>query len=334
MKEGGGALAYALYAHDNAPRPAAYARLSGQTSSGGAFGTAQLPLNTWTHLGATYDNATLRLYINGAEVHRQSITGSMVTTTGALRIGGNGIWGEYFEGVVDEVRVYARALSAAEIRTDMGMAVTSGLVAAYGFDEGTGSVASDASGGGQAGTIAGAAWAAQGRFGKALRFDGIDDRVSVADSSALDLTNRFTMEAWVNPSTLTGWRTVLMKEAADGLAYGVYANDNAPNPAAYARAAADGASRGSSGATQLRVNAWTHLAATYDGRTLRMFVNGVLVGAEAMSGALVTSGNVLSIGGSLVWGGHFEGLIDEVRIYNRALAPGEIRADMKKAVQP
>ena len=82
------------------------------------------------------------------------------------------------------------------------------------------------------------------------------------------------------------------------------------------------------------MNAWTHLAATYDGRTLRMFVNGVLVGAEPMSGALITSGNVLSIGGSVVWGGHFEGLIDEVRIYNRALAPGEIRADMKKAVRP
>jgi hypothetical protein len=334
LKEGGGALAYALYAHDNAPRPSAYARLSGQTSSHGAFGTAQLPLNTWTHLAATYDNATLRLYVNGLEVHRQALTGSMVTTTGALRIGGNSLWGEYFEGTLDEVRVYARALSAAEINADMGAAVASGLVAAYGFEEGVGTATADASGKGHTGSLTGATWAAEGRFGRALRFDGIDDRVAVADSNALDLTNRFTVEAWVNPAMLTGWRTVVIKETADGLAYAVYANDNAPKPAAYGRIAGEGASRSSTGTTQLPVNTWTHLAATYDGTTLRVFVNGVEAGTTPMTGSLVTSANALSIGGSLVWGEYFEGLIDEVRIYNRALSAAEIRTDMSKAVRP
>ena len=334
LKEGGGALAYALYAHDNAPRPSAYARLTGQTSSHGAFGTAQLPLNAWTHLAATYDNATLRLYINGSEVHRQALTGSMVTTTGALRIGGNSLWGEYFEGTLDEVRVYARALSAAEINSDMGAAVTSGLVAAYGFEEGTGTATADASGKGNTGTLTGATWAAAGRFGRALRFDGIDDRVNVADSNALDLANRFTLEAWVNPATLTGWRTVLMKEAADGLAYAIYGNDNVPKPAAYARIAGEGASRRSAGTTQLPVNTWTHLAATYDGATLRLFVNGVQAGSAALTGTLLNSSNALSIGGSLVLGEYFEGLIDEVRIYNRALTATEIRADMSRAVRP
>jgi hypothetical protein len=334
LKEGGGALAYALYAHDNAPRPAAYARLSGQTSSHGAFGTSQLPLNTWTHMAATYDNATLRLYINGSQVHSQALTGSMVTTTGALRIGGNSLWGEYFQGTLDEVRVYARALSAAEIRSDMGAAVTSGLVAAFGFEEGAGTATADASGKGHTGRLTGAAWAAQGRFGRALRFDGIDDRVAVADTAALDLANRFTVEAWVNPATLSGWRTVLMKETPDGLAYAIYANDNVPKPAAYARIAGEGASRGSTGVTQLPVNTWTHLAATYDGTTLRVFVNGVQAGAAAMAGTLVKSADALSIGGSLVWGEYFEGLIDEVRIYNRALTAAEIRTDMARAVRP
>jgi hypothetical protein len=334
MKEGGGALAYALYAHDNAPRSAAYARLSGQTSSNGAAGTAALPLNAWTHLTATYDNATLRLYVNGTEVSRQAVTGSMVTTTGALRIGGNVLWGEYFEGTIDEVRVYNRALSAAEIRGDMGAPVTSGLVAAYGFEEGTGTTVADASGRGHTGTISGAAWAAAGRYGKALRFDGVNDRVGVADSNALDLSARFTLEAWVNPVVLTGWRTVLMKETADGLAYAVYANDNAPQPAAYTRIDGAAASDGSSGVAALPVNAWTHLAATYDGSTLRVFVNGVEVGSEPVSGNVVKSANVLSIGGSLVWGEYFEGLIDEVRVYNRALTAAEIDADMNMAVRP
>jgi hypothetical protein len=334
LKEGGGALAYALYAHDNAPRPSAYARLAGQTSSSGTFGTAQLALSTWTHLAATYDNAVLRLYVNGSEVHRQSLTGSMQTTTGALRIGGNSLWGEYFQGTLDEVRVYARALSAAEIRSDMGAAVNRGLVAAYGFEEGAGTATADASGRGHTGTLSGAAWAAQGRFGRALRFDGVDDRVAVLDTNALDLADRFTVEAWINPTTLTGWRTVLMKESADGLAYAIYANDNVPKPAAYARIAGEGVSRGSAGARQVPVNKWTHLAATYDGATLRVFVNGVQAGKAAMTGTLLKSANALSIGGSVVLGEYFEGLIDEVRIYNRALTAAEIRGDMSKAVRP
>ena len=51
------------------------------------------------------------------------MTGAIKTSTGALRIGGNSIWGEYFSGSIDEVRIYNRALSAAEIQTDMNTAV-------------------------------------------------------------------------------------------------------------------------------------------------------------------------------------------------------------------
>jgi hypothetical protein len=214
------------------------------------------------------------------------------------------------------------------------MAVTSGLVAAYGFEEGSGTSAADASGKGHTATVAGASWAAQGRFGKALQFDGVDDRVSVADSNALDLASRFTLAAWVNPSILTGWRTVLMKESADGLAYALYANDNAPKPASYARIAGEGASRTTSGPSALPVNTWTHLATTYDGATLRLFVNGAQVGSVPATGTLLQTTNALSIGGNLVWGEHFEGLIDEVRIYNRALTAAEIQADLNKAVRP
>jgi hypothetical protein len=157
--------------------------------------------------------------------------------------------------------------------------------------------------------------------------------VAVPDSAALDLTNRFTLEAWVNPTVLTGWRTVLMKETTGGLAYAVYANDNVPKPAVYARITGNGYSDGSSGTAQLPVNTWTHLAATYDGATLRIFVNGAQVGSQPVSGSLVTSTNVLSIGGSTVWGEFFDGWIDEIRVYGRALTASEIQTDMNTAVQ-
>ena len=75
-----------------------------------------MPLNTWTHLAATYDGASLRLYVNGTQVANARRAGSIATSTGALKIGGNAIWGEWYSGLIDEVRVYNRALTPAEIQ--------------------------------------------------------------------------------------------------------------------------------------------------------------------------------------------------------------------------
>ena len=85
-----------------------------------ATGGAALPLNTWTHLAATYDGTALRLYRNATQVATFARSGAITTSTGPLRIGGNSIWPtEFFNGLVDEVRIYNRALTAAEITTDM-----------------------------------------------------------------------------------------------------------------------------------------------------------------------------------------------------------------------
>ena len=67
----------------------------------------------------------MRLYVDGALVATQARTGSLLTSTGALRIGGNSIRSEFFSGVIDEVRVYDRALSAARITADMAVPVGS-----------------------------------------------------------------------------------------------------------------------------------------------------------------------------------------------------------------
>jgi hypothetical protein len=87
-------------------------------------GGARLTANVWAHLAATYDGAMLRLYVNGVQVASRAQTGLITTTTGPLRTGGNAIWGEYFQGRLDEVRVYNRALSQAEIQADMNLAIT------------------------------------------------------------------------------------------------------------------------------------------------------------------------------------------------------------------
>ena len=86
-------------------------------------GTSQLAANTWVHLAATYDGATLRLYVNGAQVGSRAVTQSMALSAGPLQIGGNAVWGEYFSGLIDDVRVYNRALTSAEITNGMTTAV-------------------------------------------------------------------------------------------------------------------------------------------------------------------------------------------------------------------
>jgi len=77
------------------------------------------PTGTWTHLAATYDSATLRIYMNGTQIASTQTSGAITNSSAPLRIGGNAIWGEYFFGIIDEVRVYNRALSAAQLTADM-----------------------------------------------------------------------------------------------------------------------------------------------------------------------------------------------------------------------
>jgi hypothetical protein len=97
---------------------------SGRPATGGTFGSdvlgsAALPLNTWSHLAATYDRTTLRLYVNGTQVGSKQQANPIQTSTGSLTFGGDAIYGQFFAGRIDEVRVYNRALTAAEIQADM-----------------------------------------------------------------------------------------------------------------------------------------------------------------------------------------------------------------------
>ena len=207
-----------------------------------------------------------------------------------------------------------------------------GLVGAWGFDEASGPSAADASGRGNAGTIAGATRTASGRFGGALTFDGVNDLVTVPDAASLDLTTGMTLEAWVNPTALgTAWRTAMLKERGSGLAYALYAHDGAGHNAGYAFT---GAERGVASPAALPLNAWTHVATTYDGTTLRQYVGGVQVASTAVSGALTVSTGALRFGGNNVWGEWFAGRLDELRVYNRALTAAEVAADVTRPVGP
>jgi concanavalin A-like lectin/glucanase superfamily protein len=103
---------------------------------------------------------------------------------------------------------------------------------------------------------------------RAVSFDGFNDLVSIADAATLDLTTGMTLEAWVLPTVLSSWRTVILKEGAAGLTYALYANETAVRPAAYLRIG--NSDIPANGNAALPLNAWSHVATTYDGATLRL----------------------------------------------------------------
>ena len=83
-------------------------------------GPAALPLNTWSHIATTYDGTTMRFFVNGVQVGATAINTAIAVGNQQLRIGGNNAFaGEFFQGLIDEVRVYNRARTAAQITTDM-----------------------------------------------------------------------------------------------------------------------------------------------------------------------------------------------------------------------
>lgn len=206
-------------------------------------------------------------------------------------------------------------------------APSTGLVASFGFNEGSGAAANDGAGTNNVGAISGgAAWTGAGRNGGALSFDGINDLVTIADANELDLTTGMTLSAWVRPSSLQSWSTVVLKEAGNTMAYSLYAADDANRPpAGYVQIAGDKAVVGS---TALALNTWTHLATTFNGSLMSIYVNGALVGTRNLSGSILTSTGALRIGGNNVWGEYFHGVIDDVRIYNRAQSAPEIQNDL------
>jgi hypothetical protein len=209
-----------------------------------------------------------------------------------------------------------------------------GLVAAYGFEETSGTVAVDASGNGNTGSLVGPLRTTNGRFGRALLFDGVNDLVRIADAASLDLDGALTVEAWVYPTTPpSGWRTIVAKEGSAGSVYFLHAASG------YGDAPAGGVSFGGAertvaGPARLASSAWTHLAATYDGTRVRLWVNGNSVAETLASGPVDVSTGALRLGGNAPFGEYFQGRIDEVRLYRRALSETEIRNDMLRPVGP
>ena len=209
------------------------------------------------------------------------------------------------------------------------IAAPAGLVAAYGFNEGSGTTVTDASGNGNNGTITNATWVTTGKYGGALKFNGTSALVTIPDAASLHLSTGMTLEAWVNPSTVNAnWRDVIYKGNDNFYLEATSSNASLPD----AGMIAGGSYADAFGTAKLTASAWSFLTETYDGSTLRLYVNGTQVASTAHTGAISTSTNPLQIGGDSIYGQYFAGLIDNVRVYNLALTAAQIQTDQATAI--
>ena len=202
-----------------------------------------------------------------------------------------------------------------------------GLVAAYAFDEGFGATAVDATGAGSNGVVVGGTWA-PGRYGGALSFDGTNDYVGLPALGTF-YNSGFTLEAWVQKSHREERRRDrrhLDGKRADAVG-------RPPRQSRYHLTLGSSfSSYLDSGRTRSSAQ-WQHLAATFDGATARYYVDGARGRARAVSG---------SVGNSNTWrigaygerpGGFFDGMIDEVRVYDRALSARRDRVRPRHAAR-
>src|SRR5262249_50278350 len=103
------------------------------------------------------------------------------------------------------------------------------LMAAYGFNEGSGTMVNDLSGNGNNGTISGATWTTSGKYGTALSFNGTNALVSINNAASLQLSSAMTLEAWVYPTTVSsGWRDVIYKGNDNYYLEGTSSNSSRP----------------------------------------------------------------------------------------------------------
>ena len=307
----------------------------------------RLYLGQWYHLVFVVDRAAAvaRVYLNGAEY----VAGESVTTgIGSLDYANSLFMGaertdnmSSFTGTIDDARVYSRALSAADVMalyTSTGGAsgdINSNLVGYWKFDEGSGTSAADSSGAGNTGTTQNAPTWGAGKINNALTLNGTTQRVNVPDAASLRLAGSWTVSSWVNAAALpaSGQRaTFVDRDDSSGNGNYLIGIDNTASCTGLGWRVKFDTSGGVSNfvcyVATINTGTWYHLTGVWDStaKNLMIYLNGALVATQNIPSNVPTSnsGVSLALGTNVPLAQYFNGTIDDVRVYNRALSPSDV----------
>ncbi len=329
------------------------------------YSTTTAVASTWYHLAATYDGSTMRIYVNGIEesttpyVGSISYLGTRPVKIGAGETEANFAEGEFFDGTIDEVRIYSSALSAATLlqhwqeatplealsvdgdynikmggngsqRINMGApTINDSPDGLWHLDEtntGVGSTFYDSSGNGNHGIGTSIPTSVVDGFaGKARGFDGTTNYISVAASTgALDIdSNPVTIEAWIKPDAVSS-------------TYGIATRGLSGTNGYCLRIASSVLSLGGQGGgnmsatTTLKTGVWYHVAGVTNGASSVLYLNGDSDGTGTVNVVASTANFLIGAirnSGDTGYQNFFDGIIDEVRVYNVARTAAEIFED-------
>jgi len=203
----------------------------------------------------------------------------------------------------------------------------SNLVGLWSFDEEEGDTAYDNSGNGNDGTVNGAIWD-DGKFGKALSFDGVDNYVGVGHHIELNPTSAITVECFAKLDSVIPGPVLVRKMDTYSLQVTYFDGESKIEGWVKIGGGWKGV-RGVTGGVIIQTNTWYHFAFTYDGIALKTYVNGQLDRSASVTGSIDSTTKLLDIGrcgpedGSGE-GWYTDGFIDEVRIWDNALSPDTI----------
>ncbi|MEM0913082.1 MAG: LamG domain-containing protein [Planctomycetota bacterium] len=192
-----------------------------------------------------------------------------------------------------------------------------GHVAAWAFDETTGTAAYDGIDDHHGVLVNGPTNNTAGRLGQAIDFDGADDHVAVQHRPQLSPSGGLSVTMWVNADAWTDGEYLLSKSAVDEYRLWVTGGN----------LQFDIAGVGTVATTAPSASVWHHVAAAYDGSELRLYLDGVLAASTSTSGSITATSEPLYLGGDGPNGSpasHFDGTLDDVRVFNRGVSYREV----------
>jgi hypothetical protein len=299
-------------------------------------GTGAFSSNVWQHVAVTWDGTAtcsgVKVYVNGIQI---SVSGASGVGTRASDASNNLLFadtvssGNTYGGILDEIKLYNYVRNNQQVVENMnadhptGGSPIGSQIVRYKFDEGYGSTTNNSVRINPTitGTINGATWTNDGKYNRALNFDGVNDYIQVANPGSFPaIEDGFTVSGWfyVDSSPSTTQNFIMIRSGVGNtLSVGTRGSGNLD---AWA-----------SGGTVLvntpfpTANAWHYFAYTYDGSTHSIYVDGILRNTSGSASNTGVPDNIRI--GSENGAEYFDGILDEMKVYSSALTASQIAID-------